>query len=212
MSDIRIIDHVDDKKISADIVKFQQFTNVNEQLAYAELLIQSGLVPFKKPEQVVMIANLGKALGVSFDVACQNVNNIQGKPALSVHLMAALAKRAGVDWEMIKDCEKVYDDTGKAIDIITSIKFYRFNPKLNRVVENVLSFTWNDAVKAGYSTKDNWKTKTKNMLRARCLSEGFRFVCPDVLMGVFYEQGEMADAFNKVYEIDDEGNAINISI
>ena len=44
------------------------------------------------------------------------------------------------------------------------------------------------------------------MLRARCLSEGIRFVAPDVLMGVFYEQGEMLDAYGKDFDVDDEGN------
>lgn len=191
-----------------NIVKFQEFNNVNEQLKYAQLLIDSGLVAFKKPEQVVLAANLGKALGVSFEVASQNIYNIQGKPTLSVHLITALAKKAGVDWEIIKDAETIKDDAGKAIDVVTSIKFYRFNPKLNRVIENTISYSYIQAQKAGYTTKDNWKTKLSNMLRARCLTEGIRFVAPDVLMGVFYETGEMMDANNQVYDIDDEGNII----
>lgn len=46
------------------------------------------------------------------------------------------------------------------------------------------------------------------MLRSRCLTEGIRFVAPDVLMGVFYETGEMMDSSNQVYDIDSEGNVI----
>lgn len=193
---------------SVDIIKFEQFNNVNEQLKYAQLLIDSGLVAFKKPEQVVLAANLGKALGITFDVAAQNIYNINGKPTLSVHLATALARKAGIDWEIMMDSEKVYDKEGNAIDLTTTIKFFRFNEKLNRVFENVISYSWSDAVKAGYSIKENWKTKPRNMLRARCLMEGIRFVGSDVLMGVFYESGEMMDGHNIDFELDSDGNVI----
>lgn len=193
---------------NVDIIKFEQFDNVNEQLKYAELLIKSGLVTFKKPEQVVLIANLGKALGVSFEVASQNIYSINGRPSLSVHLISALAKKAGIDWEIIKDGEKELDKEGNTTNIITTIRFYRYNERLKRVITNEMSYTWTDAVRAGYSTKDNWKTKPKNMLRARCLTEGIRFVASDVLMGVFYETGEMLDANNQVYDIDENGNVV----
>jgi hypothetical protein len=204
MEELSIKENVNENSL----IKFEQFNNVTEQLAYAKLLIDSGLVQFKKPEQVVMIANLGRSLGVSFDVACQNINSIQGKPAISVHLITALARKAGIDWELIKDCEQVINKEGKVADLITTIRFFRFNDKLKRVITNDISYTWNDAVKAGYATKTNWKEKPKNMLRARCISEGVRFVGSDVLMGVFYEQGEMLDATNQVFDIDAEGNVI----
>lgn len=194
--------------VDEKIVKFNQFSNVNEQLAYAQTLIDSNLVPYKKPEQVVLTANLGKALGVSFEVAALNMINIQGKPTLSVHLMSALAKKAGVDWEIVKDGVK--EEVDGKMDIITTIKFYRYNEKLKRVMENTFSYKYSDAVLAKYTDKDNWRTKTKNMLRARCLAEGLRFVASDVLMGVFYETGEMADAVNKNFKVDDEGNYIII--
>jgi hypothetical protein len=196
------------KQEEVSIVKFEQFNNVNEMLKYAQLLIDSGLTALKKPEQVVLAANLGRALGVSFDVATQNIYNIQGRPTLSVHLITALAKKAGVDWEIVEDCANVLDETGKLIDKRTTIKFYRFNPKINRVMENTISYSYTQAQAAGYVSKDNWKTKLVNMLRARCLTEGIRFVASDVLMGVFYETGEMMDANNQTYDIDDEGNVI----
>jgi hypothetical protein len=191
-----------------EVIKFNDFNNVAEMMSYAQTLIDSKLVAFRKPEEVVLVANLGKALGVSFEVAALNMFSVQGKPTLSVHLQTALARKAGVDWELIKDAEKVYDDNGKAIDMITTIKFYRFNNALQRVTTNEISYRWSDAVAAGLSTKDNWKTKARQMLRARALADGIRFVASDVLMGVFYETGEMLDTTNKTYDIDDEGNAI----
>ena len=196
------------KNEQVEIIKSEQFNNVNEQMKYAQLLIDSGLVAFKKPEQVVLAANLGKSLGISFEVASQNIYNIQGKPTLSVHLVSALAKRAGVDWEIIKDGEKIVNEEGKAIDIVTTIKFYRHNSKINKTIENTISYSWTDAIQAGYSTKENWKTKTRNMLRARCLTEGIRFVAADVLMGVFYETGEILDAKGESFDVDENGSII----
>ncbi len=196
------------KQEEVSIVKFEQFNNVNEMLKYAQLLIDSGLTALKKPEQVVLAANLGRALGVSFDVATQNIYNIQGKPTLSVHLITALALKAGIAWEVVEDAVTLFNEEKKPVDKRTTIKFYRFNPKINKVIENTISYTYSQAQAAGYVTKDNWKTKLVNMLRARCLTEGIRFVASDVLMGVFYETGEMMDANNQTYDIDDEGNVI----
>lgn len=191
-----------------EVIKFNDFNNVAEMMSYAQTLIDSKLVAFRKPEEVVLVANLGKALGVSFEVAALNMFSIQGKPTLSVHLQTALARKAGIDWELVKDAEKVLDENGKAIDIITTIRFFRHNPTLNRVITNEMSYRWSDAVAAGLSKKENWITKAKQMLRARCLADGIRFVGSDVLMGVFYETGEMLDVSGKTYDIDDEGNAI----
>lgn len=194
---------------SSEAIRFNDFSNVAEMMSYAQTLIDSKLVAFRKPEQVVLAANLGKALGVSFEVAALNIYSVYDKPTLSVHLQTALARKVGVDWEIVKDGEKVLDENGKAVDIITTIRFFRYNKSLKRVITNEVSYRWTDAVAAGITNlNQNWKTKTRQMLRARCLSDGIRLVASDVLMGVFYETGEMMDVSGKTYDIDDEGNAI----
>jgi hypothetical protein len=179
---------------------------LDQQLTYAELLIKSKLVKFNKPEEVVMVANLGKSLGLTFDVACQNIFSIEGTLGMSVHLMTALAKKGGVDWEITKDGYLIKDDKGVVIDMVTEVTFYRYNPTLKKVFTNVITYHWSDAVKAGYATKPNWKTKPRNMLRARCFTEGIRIVAPDVLMGIPYSVDELLDNTNISYEIDQEGN------
>lgn len=186
------------------LTKFDNFKNVQEQLEYAQLLIDSGFVKFKKPEQVIMVGNLGRALGISFEIASQSIESIQGKLTLSTNLMASLAASAGVGWEIVQDGEIIGE--GKDKDMVTTIIFYRKNEKLNKVLTNKFSYTWSDATQAGYTSKDNWKRMPKNMLRVRCLAQGLRFVAPDVLTGLFYEQSELLDAKNIDFSIDDEGN------
>jgi hypothetical protein len=190
----------------SQLTKFDNFKNLDEMKSFASELIKSKLIPFRTPEEACTVALMGKDLGIGFSTAMNNIYNIAGKPSLSVHLAAGLAKRRGVEWQIEKDAEYVKDADGKVLDIVTQIKFFKYNKDMNKVIENVLTYSWTDATKAGYTVKDNWKTKTKNMLRSRCLMEGIRFVCPEALMGLFYEASEMIDSTTDFkYDIDDEG-------
>lgn len=194
------------------LTKFNKFETVEEQLQYAEHLIKSKLINFAKPEHAVMAFNVGRSLGVDASISAMHMYPIDGKITLSVHLATALARRLGVDWEIIKDGvkEKIGENAQKQpiYDMITQIKFYRKNEVLNKVMENTMTYTWKDAKNAQLDTKDNWKKRPRNMLRSRCLMEGIRFVASDALMGVFYESTEIAEGSQKTVDIDDEGNII----
>ena len=191
---------------NVQLTKFDNFKNLDEMKSFASELIKSNLIPFKDANQAVTVALMGRDLGIGFSTAMNNIYNIAGKPSLSVHLAAGLAKKRGIEWQIEKDAESIKDADGKLLDIITQIRFFRYNKDMNRTIENVLTYSWSVASKAGYTSKENWKTKTKNMLRSRCLMEGIRFVCPEALMGLFYETTEMIDSTTDMqYDIDDEG-------
>jgi len=200
------------EKTTEALTKFNDFNSVQEQLKYAEFLISTKMIPFKKPEDAVMAFNIGRALGLDPAVTAMNVYPINGRLTLSVHLATALAKRAGIEYSIEKDYEKEFDEKGNWIDTITSIRFYRYNAQMNRTIENLISYRWSDAVNAGYTTKDNWQRMPKNMLRSRCLMEGVRFVAPDMLIGLFYEGSEILDNSkgrpDYDIELDDTGNPI----
>lgn len=203
-----------DEIVKADnnqLTKFDNFKNLDEMKSFAAELIKSKLIPFSNPEQAVTVALMGRDLGIGFSTAMNNIYNIAGKPSLSVHLAAGLAKQRGVEWQIEKDAEMIKDAEGKILDIVTQIRFFKYNKEMNRTIENVLTYSWSDASKAGYTVKDNWKTKTKNMLRSRCLMEGIRFTCPEALMGLFYETSELIDSTTDMkYDIDEEGNVIKL--
>jgi len=199
------------ENITTALTKFDNFKNLDEMKSFAAELIKSKLIPFRTPEEAVTVALMGRDLGIGFSTAMNNIYNIAGKPALSVHLAAGLAKSRGIEWQIEKDAESIKGPDGKVVNIVTQIRFFRFNKEMNRVFENVMTYSWKDAVAAGYTTKDNWKTKTRNMLRSRCLTEGIRFVCPEALMGLFYEASELLDSTTDYqYSTDDEGNVITI--
>jgi hypothetical protein len=199
------------EEIQQQLTKFNDFKNLDEMKLFAAELIKSRLIPFKTPEEAVTVALMGRDLGIGFSTAMNNIYNIAGKPSLSVHLAAGLAKKRGVEWQIEQDAVNITDKDGKLLDIVTTIRFFKFNKDMNRTIENVITYKYTDASKAGYTTKDNWKTKPKNMLRSRCLMEGIRFVCPEALMGLFYEASELIDSTtNYNYDIDDEGTVTRI--
>lgn len=184
------------KNLSESVTKMDQFNSWEESLNYAQKLIDTKLVTFTKPEHVVLAFQMGKSMGLDPVVAATNLYVVNGKVTLSVHLLSALAKKSGyIDWELIKDGEIIRDENNKQVPpyMITTIRFHRYNEKMNKTITNEISYTWSDAINAGLVSKDNWKRMPKNMLRARCLSEGIRFIAPDLLAGVFYESSEVND-------------------
>lgn len=197
------------------IVKMDDFNGYDEALVYAQKLIDTKLISFAKAEHAVMAFNMGKAIGLAPSIAATNLFVVNGRITFSVHLAAALAKKAGIEWEILEDAVEIRDEKGNQIPpyLRTTIKFYRYNPEMKRTFENVFTYNWGDACTAGYDKKDNWKRMPKNMLRARCLIEGIRFVAPDALAGVFYESTEITDNSKEKFDfdIDESGNPIMVT-
>lgn len=181
----------------AIVVQEQQITkpvpaNEMEQL---QLLIDSKVLPsnIKTIEQAFAIAQYGKDLGMKPMQAFHQIYSIQGRLALSSKALGALMWRNDISMKTIKDGEIVVrgvDSNGVEIkDRVTTIEFYRGN-----IVETT-SFYWSDAVKAGWTTKDNWVKMPKHMLYARCLALGANRIAPDMLLGL-YTVEEMVDVTN----------------
>jgi hypothetical protein len=116
------------------------------------------------------------------------VNIVMGKVSISAGLMAALvrrSKRYDYKIEVLTDqaCTLVFTDNGQV------------------VYEN--TYTLEDAKRAGLLGKDMWQKYPKDMLFARCISNGARRVCPELVTGV-YTPDELGLA------VDEDGNAVNV--
>jgi hypothetical protein len=143
----------------ASIGKFDNFHNLEEMTKFAETLISSGVLPpnYKSPESVISTIIQGKELGLKAMTSLQNIHFISGKPTLGVNAISALIRGRGIDFQTIKDAEPVKDAGGKIVNLVTTIRFFRHSPILNKVLEEDCTFTWNDANSAGLTTKDVWK-------------------------------------------------------
>lgn len=157
--------------------------NEMEQL---QILIDSKSLPsnIKTIEQAFTIAQFGKDLGMKPMQAFHQIYNIQGRLALSSKGLGALLWANGIQYKTIQDFEKI-EDNGKA-DYVTTIEFYRGN-----IVDRA-SFKWSDAVRAGWTTKDNWVKMPKHMMYARALALGAQRIAPDKILGL-YTVEEMTD-------------------
>jgi len=192
------IEKVNDQSIVRSAPKTEM-----EQL---QILIDSKSLPanIKTIEQAFTIAQFGKDLGMKPMQAFHQVYNIQGRLALSSKGLGALLWANGIGYKTIQDYELVVrgkDKDGNDIkDRVTTIEFYR-----GQITERT-SFYWSDAVKAGWTTKDNWLKMPKHMMYARALALGAQRIAPDKLLGL-YTVEEMTDVVstNNV-KINEEGD------
>ena len=173
----------------SDIVK-QETQSVlvpQNEMEQLQLLIDSKVLPsnIKTIQQAFAVAQFGKDLGMKPMQAFHQVYSIQGRLALSSKGLGALLWANGIQYKTIQDFEKVTKEDGKT-DFVTTIEFYR-----GQVVDRA-SFAWSDAVRAGWTTKDNWVKMPKHMMYARALSLGAQRIAPDKILGL-YTVEEMVD-------------------
>jgi hypothetical protein len=192
-----------------DDIKLSGFRTAEEAIDFAKLLIESKMVPqsFKTPESLVAVILQGRELGFGPVTAINNINNIQGKPTLNVHAIAAKIIQSGIAYQLVQDYEPIKamkDGEERVVDYVTTFRFFKLWN--GQTITNDVSYRWSEAVKAGYTTKDNWVKMPRIMMRTRALSIGARLVAPEAILGL-YETSEWADVKGVAYEITEEGDA-----
>lgn len=153
---------------------------VAETKALSIDLSKSQLLPFalrKKPEDVFAIVMTGQELGMAPMTALRAIHIIEGKPSLSADAMGALVmKSPACDYlTLVESTDKVATYRAKR----------RGSPG-----ETTMSFTIEEAKRAGLLSKGNWAKYPAAMLRARCLAAICRAVFPDVCLGIYEETSE----------------------
>ncbi len=194
-------DKIPEPTMALSTTKLDGFTSVQEMMKWAETIIESGLLPedISEPEQVITIVQHGKELGLSPHVAINNLHVISGRPTISAAMLGALLKRAGIEWTIEKDYEKVTVDD--ITDRVTTYKFFWMSKVTKTVIEVTHTVSWGQLEVAGYTSKSNYKKYPKEMMRARCLSSGVRAYFPEVLMGMYTDM-EMSDVHNETVVLD----------
>ena len=184
--------------MSKELVLNEQETLFRNKL---QTLIDSKKLPghVKTVEDAFTIAQMGKELGFETMQAFHYIVPIQGKLSLSAKAVGGLLRKGGVKYVTKEDGVWVYPDGStsdtvlagdvKPIDRRTTILFVRDG------LEELCTFTWNDAKLQGLTTKDNWSRMPKEMLFARCLAKGANRIGPDLLLGL-YTTEELTDTFN----------------
>lgn len=169
--------------------------NISEKQQYAELLAQASLLPKqyqRNPANVLLAMELGQSLSIPPIQAINEVHVIEGKPSASANLIGGLVRRAGhvlrirVDRDAMQATAQIirHDDPDYTFEV---------------------TWTMDDAKRAGSTGKDNWKKYPIAMLKARAITEVAREACPEALMGIAYTPDELGAV------VDQDGNPINVA-
>ncbi len=155
--------------MSTALIPFQEV----EGMAHA--IARSGLFGMKTPDQALALMLVAQAEGQHPATITQEYDIIQGKAARKTHSVLARFQAAGgtVEWHELS--ETIADAT--------------FSHKAGGKLR--MSWTFEQAKKAGLTNKDNWKNYPRAMLRARCIAEGVRAVYPAALGGMLVAEEAM---------------------
>lgn len=158
----------------------------------ASMIARSGLAPkaVSTPEKVLVIAMKGRELSIPPMQALSQIHIVEGKPTLSSELMVALVRRAGHKVRIIESNAERCTVEGVRAD----------DPDFPQQI----TWTMDDAKRAGVAGKTNWKNYPTAMLLARAISALCRFLFADVLMGASYTPEELG-ADEVGYEVNGDG-------
>lgn len=176
------------------IEKFNNGTEmtVAEKQQYATLLADASLLPKqyqRQPANVLLAIELGESLAIPPIQAINEVHVIEGKPSASANLIGGLVRRAGHMLRVRADRDAL---TATAQIVRHDDPDFTFE----------VTWTMEDAKRAGVLGKNNWKNFPLAMLKARAITEVAREACPEALMGIAYTPEELGVV------VDQDGNPV----
>ncbi len=139
----------------------------------AEQMFKSRLFSAYGTAQAVLSTILaGRELGVGAMASLRGFHVIEGKPSMSASLMAALVLRSG---------KQKYFTCVKSTSEVATFRTVRLGDEMPVEV----SFTLEDAKRAGLVGKGNWTKYPADMLVSRAIARLARLVYPDVCFGLY---------------------------
>lgn len=167
----------------AEIVHVDTFAIAQDAEHLAIQIAKTEFVPAAlrgKPEAVMAAMLTGHEVGIGPMMSLSKINVIEGRPAMAAELMRALVQRAGHDiWFAEKTNTRV------------TIKAHRSTWPESR--EASVTWSMDDAKRAGLDGRQNWRKYPRAMLGARATAELCRDEFADVLGGISYTIEELTD-------------------
>jgi hypothetical protein len=139
----------------------------------------------KSMSQAAVKIITGQELGLSAMESMKGIHVYDGNIELHATTMKALIKRSGRyratskdGWVTAEGCKLLFEELVNG----------DWSPCDGA---GLVSFTMEDAKRAGLAGKDVWKKYPEDMCYSRCLSRGFRRYCPELTGGPVYIAGEV---------------------
>jgi hypothetical protein len=160
--------------LAAALTPFQP-QGLEQAMRLADLLARSQLLPASlrgKPSDVLVTLITGHELGLSPMQSVRGMHVIEGKAVMSADLAVALILRRRDVCDFFR---LVHSD-----DQVAEYQTRRHG-------SDPVKMTWSleQAQKAGLAGKSTWKAHPAAMLRARCAAALARAVYPDLVLGVY---------------------------
>lgn len=145
---------------------------LSDMTQMAEAVAASGLFGMKSWQQALALMLVAQSENQHPATITQDYDIIQGKAARKTHSVLARFQQMGgsVQWHELSDT--IADATFS-------------HPKGGKLR---ISWTFDQAKRAGLTNKDNWKNYPRAMLRARCIAEGVRAVYPAAIGGMMVSE------------------------
>lgn len=139
-----------------------------------------------KPEAVMACMLTGHEVGMPPMMALKQIHVIEGRPTLSAEGMRALVLSNGHEvW---------FED-------ITNTRVTIVGVRAGTTRETRITWTMDDAKRAGLDGKQNWRKYPRGMLEARATGELCRLIFADVIGGISYVREEIDDGI--LFEVDE---------
>lgn len=138
---------------------------------------------------------VGAELGIPPMTAVYAIQVEEGKVSYGAKVAVALARGLGIaDLRLIESSET-----------LATVKVHRHNWPDQEY--ELISFTWDDAVKAGLHERDLYKKYPRNMLAHRAFEHAIALHCQDATAGVGYIRDDEPDEMLTPDAVLDEGDA-----
>lgn len=147
----------------------------------AQRIVNTDFVPSSfrgRPEAVLAAMLTGHELGIGPMQSLSKIHVIDGRPAMAAELMRALVLGAGHElW----------------VEESSNTKCVIVGRRRGSDRETRITWTMDDAKRAGLEGRQNWRKYPRAMLLARATSELMRLAFADVIGGISYSVEELTD-------------------
>lgn len=92
---------------SSQLAKIDSLNSIDGILAFGEVLVKSGLVPYNNSSDCMSCILLGRELGIGALTAVNHIYNVNGKASPDVHVISALLLKGGVIYKILKNYEPI---------------------------------------------------------------------------------------------------------
>lgn len=154
---------------------------LKEKIEYCQMVVRSGMLPkgLTTPEAVLVLIETGDELGLQPMQALRSINVTNGRLMLSADIAVALClKNPKCDYFIATNSDE---------------KSCTFETSREGKVQS-LTYTLEQAKKAGLASREMWQKYPAEMLRARAKISLARLVFSDVLAGVYTEDEVSAES------------------